>query len=289
MLWYVRSKDKVIGPFPTGQIQQGLILGRITLEAEFSNDKEEWRSLHDYPQLIPEALKGDANDEHSRERLEAARRWADERRRERRSGDDPSRQGPGRRAPEGIATLAYRDHRETRVQNLRPGKERMGLVILAVATLLATGIYAGFRWIPQAPAGSQCDAPPAPGINWSQCNKAGSQLSNMDLSGAKLNSVNLTGVIMSGSKLLKADLSYADLRNSHLDGSNLEQAHLKGANLRSADLSHANLTRTDLSYADLQGANLTGANYGNADFSNAIWVDGKMCLVGSIGICRVSK
>jgi hypothetical protein len=276
MLWYVRNKNKVIGPFPTGQIQQAILLGRISAHAEVSQDKEEWKPLRQCPQLIPAVLRGDASDEHTRERLAAARRWADERRRERRLGeDDPDRQGPGRRAQESYTTLEYRDHRETTV-----------IVLLSVVVLLAAGVYAGFKWVPQQPAGPQCEAAATKSINWRQCNKAGLQLLNSDLSGATFNSINLQGANLFGSKFSKADLSYADLSNSNLSFTDFQQAQLKGANLRAADLSKANLSNADLSYADLQNAKLVDTVYTHTNFSHAIWVDGRKCLAGSIGVCR---
>ncbi len=290
MLWYVRSKNKVIGPFPTGQIQQGILLGRISTQAEVSQDKQEWKPLHLCPELIPDLLKGDSNDEHTRERLAAARRWADERRQERRAGgDDQMRAGPGRRSQESYSTLEYREHRESVSKSLRPSKERFVLVSIFVVGLLAAGIYAGINWVPNQPAAAQCDAAAKKGINWQQCNKVELQLLNSDLSGAILNSTNLQGANLFGSKLDKADVAYADLSNSNLSFTDFQQASLKGANLRAADLSKANFTQADLSYADLQDAKLSDTILANANLSNAIWVDGKKCLVGSIGICRISK
>lgn len=290
MHWYVRSKNKVIGPFPTGQIQQAILLGRIPVHAEVSQDKEEWKPLRQCPQLIPDVLKGDRNDEHARERLAAARRWADERRRERRAGeDDPNRKGPGRRSEEGYDTLVYRDHREAVTESFRPSKERTLLVWLAVVIILGAGGYAGFRWVPQTPAGPQCEAPASKGVNWRQCNKAGLQLLNTDLSAAVLNSTNLQRANLFGSKFVKADLAYADLSNTNLSFADLQQAQLKGANLRAADLNKANLRGADLSYADLQDAKLIDTVLTNANLSNAIWVDGRKCLVGSVGVCNFSK
>jgi hypothetical protein len=290
MLWYVRNKNKVIGPFPTGQIQQEILLGRISVQAEVSKDKEDWRPLRQCPQLIPTALKADAADEHARERLAAARRWADERRRERREDEtDPARKTPGRRSREDYETLEYRGHREAVMQTLHPSKERFVTVALLVIALLVGGLYVGVNWVPVLPAGPQCEAVAKSAVNWRQCNKAGLQLPNSDLSGATLNSTNFDGANLAGTKLVNADLAYADLSNSNLRASNLQQAHLKGASLRAADLSKANLVKADLSYADLQNAKLDESVYTDADFSHAIWLDGKHCLAGSIGVCRVSK
>jgi len=290
MLWYVRNNNEVIGPFPTGQIQQAILLGRISAQAEVSQDKEEWKPLRLVPQLIPDLLKGDTSDERTRERIAAARRWADERRRERRADDaDPARRGPGRRSQESYSTLEYRDHREAVVKDLRPSKERFIVVTLFVIIILAAGIYAGFKWVPQQTLGQQCDAAAGKGVNWRECNKAGLQLLNSDLSGAMLNSTNLQAANLFGTKLNKADISYADLSNSNLSFTDFQQAILKGTNLRATDLSKANFTQADLSYADLRDAKLNDTVLANANLSNAIWVDGRKCLAGSIGVCRVSK
>lgn len=290
MLWYVRNKNKVIGPFPTGQIQQAVLLGRISAMAEVSQDREEWAPLRQCPQLIPEVMKGDASDEHVRERLAAARRWADERRRERRAGDeDPARKGPGRRNSEPYTTLEYRDHRESVVQSLTPSREKAVIVMLFVLLVLGAGLYAGFHWIPKAPATPQCEATASPGVNWRQCNKAGAQLLKVNLSKAQLNSVNLQGANLFGADVSRANISYADLSTSNLSFTDFSRAELKGANLRAADLSQANFTAADLSYADLQGAKLADTRFDGANLSDAIWVDGRTCLKGSIGVCRFAK
>jgi len=290
MLWYVRSKDKITGPFPTGQIQQSILLGRISINMEVSHDKEDWKPLQQCPQLIPDLLKSETSSEHARERIAAARRWADERRRERRAGeDDPARLGPGRRSQEPFSTQEYRDHRETIVAGLRPSKERFTMVSLLVVLVIASGLYAGFNWVPNTSSDQQCEAAAAAGINWRQCNKAGLPLLNANLTGANLNSANLKGTNLFGSNLGKADLSYADLSNSNLSFADFQQAILKGSNLRAADLGKTNFSQADLSYANLQDAKLNDTVLTNAILSNTIWIDGSKCEVGSVGECRIAK
>lgn len=290
MHWYVRNHDKITGPFPAGQIQQAILLGRISIQTEVSQDKAQWVSVQECPELIPDVLKRDTGDEHARERLAAARRWADERRGERRNGDtDPTRTGPGRRNRESVATLNYRDHRENLLRTLRPGREHFIVVMLSVFALITAGIYAGFKWIPQQPAGPRCEASAQRGVNWQQCDKAGEQLLNTDLSDAILNSINLKNSNLFGSQFIKADMSYANLSHSDLSFADFQGARLKGANLRAADLSKANLNSADLSYADLSDAKIGDAVFTNADFSNAIWVDGRKCLAGSKGLCRFAR
>lgn len=287
MLWYVRDKNKVTGPFPTGHVQQAVLLGRISPTAEVSRDREGWIALSQVSELIPDVMKGDATDEHVRERLAAARRWADERRRERRAGDDdPARQGPGRRDQEPETTIEYRDHREEVVQSFRPSQEKMARVMVFVLLVLGAGLYAGFHWVPKAPATPQCDADARPGVDWRQCNKTGVQLLNKDLSRARFNSTNLQGANLFGSTFTHADLSYADLSASNLSFTDFRQARLKGANLSTADLSKANFTAANLSYADLEGAKIADTRFDGANLSQTIWVDGRTCQKGSIGVCR---
>jgi uncharacterized protein YjbI with pentapeptide repeats len=38
--------------------------------------------------------------------------------------------------------------------------------------------------------------------------------------------------------------------------------------------------------ANLLGANISGAVFDEANLSSAIWVDGKKCALGSIGVCN---
>jgi uncharacterized protein YjbI with pentapeptide repeats len=68
------------------------------------------------------------------------------------------------------------------------------------------------------------------------------------------------GCYLVNAKLSRIDLSEADLRNSNLIGATLIQATLFRARL--------------------DGAKLAGAN-----FSGALWIDGSICLDGSIGQC----
>ncbi len=289
MHWYIRSKNKVTGPFPAGQVQQSILLGRVMLNDEASTDKEEWKSVRSCPQLIPDVLRMDPNDENTKERLAAAKRWADERRDERREEEDSDRTGAGRRDDESVAVLAYRQNRETLNRSLKNGNERSFIGLVVVLLVMAVGGYAGFKFVPQETMGAQCDAAASPGVNWSHCNKAGLQNLNVNMSNAILNSTNFQDSNLFGSNLSAADLSYADLSRANLSFVDFQNAQLKGTNLRSADLSKANFTNVDLSYANIQDANLQGVVLTSAKLDHAIWINGKKCLAGSVGKCLVSK
>jgi hypothetical protein len=84
-LWYLRKGERVTGPFPLPAIQQDFLLGRIRLNDELSQDRQEWLRLSDHPELAalgPPAPRDGGEDgerDWGRERFEALRRWADER------------------------------------------------------------------------------------------------------------------------------------------------------------------------------------------------------------------
>ena len=87
------------------------------------------------------------------------------------------------------------------------------------------------------------------------------------------------------------DLSNANLSNMVLTGANLKGANLTGANLAYANLSNANLRKANLTNANMVYTNLTGThmsrvNPTNTNFTGATWIDGKMCMPGSIGQCN---
>ncbi len=284
MYWYVRNNNKVKGPFPEKQIQQLILLGRISLNAEISQDKEEWRVLRRCPELIPDELKIDPNDVAARERLAAARRWADERRYERR--EETERQVAGRRKPESAVAESYRQSREAYHNELIKPKRISHISMFVVALLLTLGLYAGFTFIPDDPASVDCRAAPKPGVNWSHCQLSAAQHLKVNLDVANLNSTNLQGANLFGSTFVQADLSYADLSNSNMSLADLSMSRLIGANLRGADLTKANLSYADLSYANLQGANIKQINLKRTILDDAIWIDGRVCAVGSIGHCQ---
>jgi hypothetical protein len=286
MHWYVRQNNRVSGPFPSGQISQSLLLGRLTPEDLISKDREEWHPIAEFPDLIPEVLQQDPHDEQAQQRLAAARRWADERRQERRDAAAQERLVAGRREGEAYETLEYRQNREQNVQYLKQGGPRHWGGLVFVLIILTAGSYIGFRYIPQSPAASDCAAPPAPGVDWSYCNMAGLQSIKAELAGANLNSTYLVGANLFGGDFAKARLPYANLAQANLSFADLHGAVLKGANLRGADLSKADLSGADLSYANLRNAKLQQAQLQNARLDHAIWLDGRQCLVNSLGSCN---
>jgi uncharacterized protein YjbI with pentapeptide repeats len=235
--------------------------------------------------LIPEVLKGDSNDPQVRERVAAAQRWADERRGERRDAEDVNRLGPGRREPESLTTLEHRHLREDTLQGLRRQREKLfGGVVLVVVVLGVAG-YVGFNYVPAPPPTAQCEAKPAAGINWSNCNLVGLQAIKADLAKAQLSGANLLNANLFGATFNHANLAYANFTQANLSFAEMNHVQAKGANFVSADLTGANLSNADLSYANLRQAKLDNATLGGAKLDNAIWIDGATCAAGSIGKC----
>ena len=138
---------------------------------------------------------------------------------------------------------------------------------------------------------------PGPLVNWSGCDKSGSDLRDANLNiawlmGTNLSGADLRGADLAGAKLSGADLSGADLRGSRLVGADLQGANLGGADLTDLDLEgisleRANLSGAKLAGADLRGVNLEGASLGGTDFSGAKWIHAPaVCSAGSVGGCQ---
>lgn len=282
-LWYVRRAGRVSGPFPAGLISRYILLGRIHADDELSQDRDEWRKALDCSELVPDVMKADLSDGQARERLEAARRWADERGIEATADDGPERRSqPGTGRP-AHATPASGMDRSSR-------GPRYGWQLIAVLTVLGAIVALAVLYTPkQVVSFAQCDAPAAPGVNWSNCRLQGVQLIGQDMRQAKLYSTDLSGASLYRSRLDGAELNYANLSLVDLRNASLSSASLVGANLRRARLANADLRGADLSYADLSEAQLDGARFDEARLDNAIWTNGATCLPESRGRCRLPE
>lgn len=283
------------GPYPAGLVSRYILLGRLHESDEVSKDGHEWRKIKDVPDLIPKILRGDTSDPLFQERLQAARRWADERNYDRRAEAlkqdvvSGMRQGGERREMEEMPTVTHRLSRLSREQESLAGKQGVWNLSIAFGVLaVALGLFL-INYSPRPPAlGSDCQSPAAPRVNWSNCVLDGVHAEEHDLTGAIMYSASLTGANFRRSTLTGSNLSYAGLSISNLSGADMRHAILTGANLRGANLSGALLDDADLSYADLKGANLAGASLNHAKLANVIWVDGKRCLPQSIGGCQTA-
>ncbi len=293
-LWYVRRGGEVRGPFPAELVTRYILLGRVRDGDELSVDREFWRSLAELPYLYPALMRGDVNDPAVRERIEVARRYEDERaaddRRDTGAGAEAQagfdRRATDRRRPEPFARV---QHRAAMAVLRRPlpatRASHIGVVAVTLAVVLGIGVW---LWlVPPQPIRSkmQCDAPPQPGVNWSNCRHEGMQLARADLTQAQLRNANLIGADLRGALLARADLAYANLSMANLASADLRGALLLGTTLRQADLSGAHLQDADLSFVNLSGAELAGADLRGAKLDRAIWFDGTVCRPGSVGAC----
>jgi hypothetical protein len=274
--WYLQLKGERRGPFPAWQLSRYLLLQRLDSQSLVSRDGETWLRLGALPELQPQhrlAIAALPDDE--RQILEATAQWVQ---------NHPALFKSRSRSPrEGVSA------EESVTTHLQPTPHQPPNRLLAysVVGLLFLAVAAIPFLIPaqQQVAGPQCDAAPAPAVNWSNCLLSSSQLSGSDLTAAALRNVNLSSSNLSGSTLTDADLSYANLALSELAGAQLQHAQLKGANLRNANLRNANLEGADLSYADLSGAILNGANFTNVRLGHAIFEENLSCMPESVGKC----
>ncbi|MFV1982359.1 MAG: pentapeptide repeat-containing protein [Thiohalomonadales bacterium] len=278
--WFIRRKSGPIkGPFPSGQIEQYLLLGRFIISDEVSLDKIEWKKISLIPQLIPEILIASKNDELAQQKLASKKRWADERR--------------------GLATQKPEEERrniETKDSNRHDSKDNVikkqkiviaYLQIASVILLVSVVAYLSFLYMPETVVSvANCSATPAPGVNWTHCQKVGLQLSNVDMSNSLISSASLTGANLLNVNFSNADFSYTELSISRLKNVDYSHAIMVGAILRNSDLINVNFSNSDLRYLNLTGSILKNTNFSEANLSNAIWIDGRKCANNSIGICK---
>ena len=283
-LYYTRRESEVHGPFPLRQVTNFLLLGRVRLSDEISEDHQNWLPISSRPELIPEVMTLDMSVAENREKLAAAKRWADERRLH--HSHDEQEESSERRAPEQAELLAYRETREKVLAH--PQRKSRGSLFLVLTLAVVIGsVWTAIQLSPeQNLLRSDCQAPAAPGVVWSNCLLNGHQVAGQDLSAAIIQNASLTSLQAEATIFRASDLRYSNLHLANLRDANLEESILIGANLREADLSGANLSGADLSFADLTDANLQQANLQGAKLDQAHWVDGTICAEGSIGRCN---
>jgi len=285
--WYIKTEQGIRGPFPTGQISQMVLLGRVTLDDEVSHDKQAWEIVRKIDALIPDVFKT-SDDSQLTERVDAARRWADERREERRHEQtDERRIDKGRRVNETNEERASREKRELAYKSFTQ-KNRVSLLPISFMLIVIAGvIYFTFANNPvQTKLTTNCQSEIQPKLNWNNCVKSGLVAIKKNMSGGTFNSADFSSGNFVGSDLSNSNLNYADLSGANLRHVSLYNSQLKGSNLQGADLSLANLRKANLQYANLQNSNILEANIEGADVSFAIWFDGKKCRKNSISICK---
>ncbi|MCF6325348.1 MAG: pentapeptide repeat-containing protein [Gammaproteobacteria bacterium] len=286
--WYIRRGEVIRGPFTEARIAHYLLHGRIRKNDELSQDQEQWLFSSEYPQLLPLMLQDAEEDAFQRQQLMARKQWEAQRER---SGNQ-SRYQP-------LPTDVYSDSVEAArldldgdVSSATPGlneNKPVNRMLAGLVTFSLLGAMGGMIYLnsPEPEVGGiDCTVSAAPGVNWSNCQMAAARLSNAKLDGALMKNMNLSRADLRGSQLVGANLSFSNLSAALLNDADIRQATLVGVNLSGADLEGAVFDGADLSYVDFGGANLAGASLNGAKLDKAIWRDGRVCAVDSIGRCQ---
>jgi len=293
-LWFTRRDGVVRGPYPGKQVSRYILLGRIREGDELKRGDSDWAPLFLYPELLPEVMKLPPTQENLKKLL-MARMHEDERqpgdRRERApnkpAGIQEKRRSGERRRDETEEELRYRLLRFELLHKANSNQNfyRYPLVASVLVFLGLAASYALERVQPE-PVEPDCAASARPGVNWNNCNQTGLVANNADLIGANIRNAHLDTAQLSGAKLAGANFEYSSLNLSNLQQADLSHARLVGVTLRGADLRNSTLIQADLSYANLSGASIEGADFTGAILDNAIWIDQKPCVPGSVGVCR---
>lgn len=282
--WYIRKQSggEIKGPFPAGQISQEMLLGRHKLDDEVSHDKEEWQKIRDVKELVPDIFYEDREDPAFKQKLAAARRWADERRGVDDIDEKDDRRSSGSSYESKEIKRLHRLATEAKKENKTSAFVQLGLVFLTVIVLITLA----FQYAPVNEDAIDCNAPAKQAINWSGCNLSGAQMLREKLVAANLMNANLQTANLYASDLSHANLKFTQLHLSNLKYVNLSKANLTGASLMGADLTGANLSQADLSYANFRDAKIESVDFTKARLNNAIWIDGRTCRADSVGACN---
>jgi uncharacterized protein YjbI with pentapeptide repeats len=161
------------------------------------------------------------------------------------------------------------------------------IILLCVATFLI--VISRSLWEPDVPQEFQCALAPAVGINWKGCRFENKNLQQAILTNATLSLAKFTHSTLQAADLTNVEAEYTDFSYADLSYADLSSGKFKGADFRQADLSSAKLTGADMSYADLTGAKLGGAVFDGVTLDRAVWLNGNVCVAGSVGRCLVRK
>jgi len=151
-------------------------------------------------------------------------------------------------------------------------------------------------------AKSACDDNLSDSVDYSNCQFSDEQ----NLSGSYLPNSNLSfsgfiKVIFDKSIMMNSILAFGNFPESSFIRANLYESNLQGGNFEKANFSSSNLTRVNFTGASLievnfknsnlfesnfTAANILDSNFEGANLNHAIWVDGKKCNLGSIGVCK---
>ncbi|MGI9319806.1 MAG: pentapeptide repeat-containing protein [Thiogranum sp.] len=293
-LWYTRRKGVVRGPYPRKQVSRYVLLGRICTTDEVRPDGGDWQELAACPELIPEVMQLPTGAE-DKQKLRMARLREDERQAGDRRECAPNqpqeireqRSGRERRKPESAEVLRHRELRY-RVSLRAQANHKLYRYPLVASVLVMLGFLASYL-LEQFEAESvsvDCAAAPRPGVKWDNCNLIGLVANRVNLFGADIGNARMDNAQLSGANLNAVNLEYTSLNLSNLQHADLSHARLVGVTLRGSDLRDSKLVMADLSYANLSNANIEGADFTGAILDNAIWIDQRPCIPGSVGVCK---
>ena len=282
--WYIRNQidGEIRGPFPAGQISQEMLLGRHKLDDEVSHDKEEWLRIRDVPELVPEIITENSDEPGFKNKLAAARRWADERR----GVADIDAQGERRKNESYESEEIKRLHRLATEAKKNVNPMMTLLQIGGVFLVIILVVVLAFQYSPKNKTTVDCSVAAKQGVNWSGCNLSGAQLLKEKLIAANLMNTNLQTANLYAADLSHANLKFAQLHLTNLKYVNFTKANLTGATLMGADLSGAVFNQANLSYANFRDAIINSTDFSKARLDHAIWIDGRVCRVNSIGACN---
>ena len=268
-LWYIKVNEQVKGPFASGLISQYILLGRIQSDDLLSQDKELWHKASSINEVKPDVNKHPEVTNYE-ERLNAARRWADER-------------GEVREVVSGGSEKVFKPRKKiTHLQIKTTGF--MGIIALII--FVSGLIYTMYIFTPDVPLENiDCSISGQDGSIFDGCHLPRKNFSKLSLNGSSFKNAVLQNSQFRQSSMQNSQLDYANLSHADLSQANLSGASLRAVELRGAILNAANLTQADLSYADLSGAKAAKINLSGTKLNNTIWFNGKICDKSSVGRC----
>lgn len=269
-LWYLKSNGRVKGPFATGLISKNILLGRIHPSDMLSQDKDIWRKASSIHEVMPDVIKHRHEDNY-KERLKAARRWADERDEVREVGAD------------GEEKIYTPRQKTTHLQIKTIGI----LGILGLIGLFTGFIVIIFMFTPESPlAQINCSEKIfQDGIILDGCRLQRKDFSRQSLKNSSFKNALLQNTQFKNSYLQASQFDFANLSHADLSGANLTGASLRAVDLRGAILASTIFTKADMSYADLTGAKASKVKFTGTKLANTIWFDGSICDKESVGRC----
>lgn len=268
-LWYLKSKGRTTGPFASGLISKNILLGRIHLDDLLSQDKNTWRKASSIAEVIPEVIKH-RHQANYKERLKAARRWADERQ-EIREVD--------------VSGNARVYTPRKKITHLKIKTTGIGGII-ALIVVISSLLLLIFFLTPEEPlVNIDCSAAAQDGNIYDGCHLQRHDFSNSSLKHSSFKNTLLKSSRFNQSQLQGSNMDFANLSHADLSATDLSDASLRAVDLSGALLKRTNFTNADLSYADLTNAKAIKLKLAGAILANTIWFDGSVCDKKSIGQC----